>query len=485
MREDLQVMKFGGTSVGDAARIRAAAEIIAGAARRGGVVAVVSAMSGVTNRLVAAAHAAAGGDAGAGAELREALSAQHAAALTALISDEARRGELATEIERIIGEAAMLCQGTAMLRELMPRALDAISSVGERLSARLMAGVLCEMGVRSVPIEATELIVTDEEHGRAEPLMDETRERATTRLLPLLDEGLAPIVTGFIGATRRGVLTTLGRGGSDYSATILGAALDASEIVIWTDVDGVMTADPRLVEDARTIGEISYAEAAELAYFGAKVLHPKTLRPVAEAGVPVWIRNSFAPKKPGTKITPVGHPSRNGVRAITAIAGVSMITVGGRGIVDVLGIAARTFTAAATARANILMISQASSQNDICFIVNTDEAGRTVEALRRTFADDLAHHQVEHINVDAEIAVVAVVGENMRGTPGIAGRLFSALGRRGVNIIAIAQGSSEYNVSFVVEARAMRDAMAAVHHEFNLHQRESRFDEGTRELIGV
>lgn len=485
MNEHLQVMKFGGTSVGDAARIRAAAEIVARAASRGAVVAVVSAMSGVTNRLIAAAHASASGDLGACVELREALRAQHAAAIEALISDEPERAALMTETERIINDAATLCQGTAMLRELTPRALDAISSVGERLSARLMAGALREMGLRGVSIEATELIVTDEEHGRAEPLMDETRERATARLLPLLAEGAVPVVTGFIGATRAGTLTTLGRGGSDYSATILGAALNAAEIIIWTDVDGVLTADPRLVGDARTIGEISYAEAAELAYFGAKVLHPKTLRPVAEAAIPVWIRNSFAPEKPGTKITPVGRPSTNGVRAITAIAGVSLITVGGRGIVDVLGVAARTFTAAASAKANVLMISQASSQNDICFIVNSAEAGRTVEALRSAFASDLVHHQVEHITVDSDIAVVAVVGENMRGTPGIAGRLFSALGRRGVNIIAIAQGSSEYNVSFVVEAGAMRDAMTAAHQEFNLDRRESRFDAGARELIGA
>ncbi|HZB46905.1 MAG TPA: aspartate kinase [Pyrinomonadaceae bacterium] len=485
MNKNLQVMKFGGTSVGDAARIRGAAEIVAAAARRGAVVAVVSAMGGVTNALVGAARDAACGDAGAGKALREALHARHAEAVEALIPDGAARAALAADTERIIEEVATLCQATATLRELTPRALDAISSAGERLSARLMAGALVESGTASVALEATELIVTDDEHGRATPLMDETRGRANERLLPLLEGGTVPVVTGFIGATGAGVLTTLGRGGSDYSATIIGAALGAAEITIWTDVDGVMTADPRLVEDARTIGEISYAEAAELAYFGAKVLHPKTLRPVAEAGVPVWIRNSFAPEKSGTRITPAGRPSSSGVRAITAISNVSMITVGGGGIVDVLGIAARTFAAAASARANVLMISQASSQNDICFVVDTCDAGHTVEALRRTFAADLAHRQVDHINVDSEIAVVAVVGENMRGTTGIAGRLFSALGRRGVNIIAIAQGSSEYNVSFVVAASAMRDAMTAAHHEFNLHRRESRFDAGARELVGV
>ena len=232
MGGNLRVMKFGGTSVGDAARIRAAAEITASAAKRGGVLTVVSAMSGVTNRLVEAAQASAGGDSRAGQELREALRAQHAAAIEALISDGDERARLTEEAGRIIKDAATLCQGTAMLRELTPRALDAISSVGERLSARLMAGALKETGLRAEAVEATEVVVTDDEHGQAEPLMDETRARASERLLPLLAEGVVPVVTGFIGATRGGTLTTLGRGGSDYSATILGAALGASEIII-------------------------------------------------------------------------------------------------------------------------------------------------------------------------------------------------------------------------------------------------------------
>jgi aspartate kinase len=266
------------------------------------------------------------------------------------------------------------------------------------------------------------------------------------------------------------MLTTLGRGGSDYSATVLAAALEANEVIIWTDVDGVLTADPRLVPEARTLREISYNEAAELAYFGAKVLHPKTLRPVSEAGIPVWIRNSFAPELRGTKITANGHPTARGVKAITAISDVTLITVGGRGIVGLPGVAAKTFAAAATVQANILLISQSSSENDICFIVNSADAAVTVAKLREAFAFDLAHRQVEHITVDPEIAIVAVVGDKMRGMPGIAGRTFSALGRRGINIIAIAQGSSEFNVSFVVESGMMRDAVQALHNEFELGQ---------------
>lgn len=476
MRENLRVMKFGGTSVADADRIRGAAEIVAAASAEGAVVAVVSALGGVTNRLIDAARASELGDAKAAVELGQALREQHRTAIDSLVSDAETRAALLAEAERILEEATSLCRGTALLRELTARALDAISSVGERLSARLLASALSELGLKSVAVDATELIVTDGEHGRAEPLITETRERACAHLLPLIHEGVIPVVTGFIGATVEGTLTTLGRGGSDYSATILGAALSASEVVIWTDVDGVLTADPRLVTEARTLREISYNEAAELAYFGAKVLHPKTLRPVAEASIPVWIRNSFAPERRGTKITALGHPTARGVKAITAITDVSLITVGGRAIVGVPGIAAKTFAAAASARANILLISQSSSENDICFIINSADVACTVESLRKTFAFDLAHRQVEHIAVIPEIAIVAVVGDKMRGTPGIAGRTFSALGRKGINIIAIAQGSSEYNVSFVVEAAAMRDAVVAVHSEFGLQRRASRFE---------
>ncbi len=476
MTPKLQVMKFGGTSVGNGECIARAAEIIAVAAREGSVVAVVSAMSGVTNRLIEAAQKSEQGDANAGNELAGVLREQHLQAIETLVRRADSREHLAKQAEKIIDEVRGLCRGTSLLRELTPRTLDAISSVGERLSARLLAGALSELGLQAVAVEATEVIVTDRAHGQAEPLMTGTRERASARLRPLLNEGTIPVVTGFIGATATGTLTTLGRGGSDYSATILGAALDATEVIIWTDVDGVLTADPRLVPEARTLGEISYNEAAELAYFGAKVLHPKTLRPVAEAGIPVWIRNSFAPERGGTKITATGHPTARGVKAITAINDVTLITVGGRGIVGLPGVAAKTFTAAADANANVLLISQSSSGNDICFIINSTDAAETVEKLRQAFAHDLAHQQVEHITVNPDIAIVAVVGDRMRGMPGIAGRTFSALGRRNINIIAIAQGSSEYNVSLVVEAGVMGEAVQWMHREFGLEQRASRFE---------
>lgn len=468
MKKSLRVMKFGGTSVGDAACIARVARIVAEVARECSVVVVVSAMSGVTNRLIEAASHAEEGDADKVNALTGVLREQHRAALGALIRGEAERKRIAGAMDEIFSEGERLCRGTVLLRELTPRTLDCVSSLGERLSAPMVAGALGELGVRSEAVSATELIATDCYHGGAEPLMDETRKRCAARLRPLLDRGAVPVVTGFIGATLEGVLTTLGRGGSDYSATILGGALDADEVIIWTDVDGVLTADPRLVPEARTIPEISYREAAELAYFGAKVLHPKTLRAVAQAGIPVWIRNSFAPERPGTKITPQGRSNGGGVKALTAIRDVALISVGGPGIVGLTDVVARTFSTTAEVRANVFLISQSSSQNDICFIVASADAKRTVDALRTEFAQDVAHEKVEHITLDPNIAIVAVVGENMRGTPGVAGRTFMALGRENVNIIAIAQGSSEANISFVVAEKDVKTALLATHREFHL-----------------
>ena len=468
MTKNLQVMKFGGTSVGDAACIRRSAQIVANAAELHPVVAVVSAMSGVTNRLIDAAYQAKRGDREAGQVLTDSLRGQHFEALDALVKSSQAKDPVHARLEDVLAEGSRLYEGTALLRELTPRTLDAISSLGERLCAPIFAATLLELGASGTAIEATELIMTDSFHGGAEPQTDATREKSQKRIAPLLRDGIVPVVTGFIGATADGALTTLGRGGSDYSATILGAALESEEIIIWTDVEGVLTADPRLVSDARTIPEISYREAAELAYFGARVLHPKTLRPVLPAGIPVWIRNSFAPEKAGTKITAKGRSIGGGVKALTAIRDVALISVGGPGIVGVTDVVGRTFSTTAELRAEVLLISQSSSQNDICFIVAKAHAQSTLEALRKEFAQDLAHDVVDHITMDSEIAIVAVVGENMRGTPGVAGRTFYCLGQEGVNIIAIAQGSSETNISFVVSDRAVKQALLAAHREFGL-----------------
>ncbi|HXY06702.1 MAG TPA: aspartate kinase [Terriglobales bacterium] len=466
-KKPLRIMKFGGTSVGRASAIQKVVGIIRGASRDGDLVVVVSAMSEVTNQLIEAATQAQAGNRESVEMIFERLRGRHYAVVSALIHSVPVRSRINSEMERVFREGERLCQGTALLRELTLRARDSISSLGERLAAPLVAAALTECGVASEAIESTELIQTDSCHGCADPRMDVTGERCQARLRPLLQKGVVPVVTGFIGANAEGVLTTLGRGGSDYSATILGAALGADEVTIWTDVDGLMTADPRLVPVASTIPEISYREAAELAHFGAKVLHPKTLSAVTQCGIPLWIRNTFAPERPGTRITPTGPLTDGGVKGLTAISDVALISVSGPGIVGMPDVLGRTFATTAAVRANVLLISQSSSQNDICLVVSSAVAERTLEALRREFAQDLAHEKVEHITLDPTVAILTVVGKNMRGSATV-GRTFTALGREKLNILAIAQGSSECNISVVVSKDDVRTALDTTHREFRL-----------------
>ena len=464
----LQVIKFGGTSVGDASCIERVTEIIRATARECSVVVVVSAMSGVTNKLIEAATQAEAGNSDRVKGILRGLREQHHAVIDALIDSAVKRERIGAKMEELFEEAERWCESTILLHELAPRTMDSISSLGERLSAPLVAAALAECGVESEAIDASELVVTDANHGAASPQMDPTRQRCEARLRPLLWQGIVPVVTGFIGATTDGVLTTLGRGGSDYSAAILGAALNADEVVIWTDVDGMLTADPRLVPGACTIPAISYHEAAELAHFGAKVLHPKTLSPIVERGIPVWIRNTFAPERPGTKITPDGPSCIKEVRALTSLSDVAMITVGGPGVVGVSDALARALRTTATVRADLMLTSQSSSPNDICLVVSSALAKPMVDALRLEFAQDLAHEKVRHITLDPTVAIVTVVGQNMRDRSGIAGRACRALGRESVNIIAVAEKTSESNISFIVARKDMKAALITAHGEFQL-----------------
>jgi len=429
-------------------------------------------MSGVTNRLIEAANQSRDGNAAALAEIFAQLEHQHDQVVTALIHSVAERQCLQSKLHELIAEGKRLCHGIILLRELTPRTLDAISGLGERLCAPLVAAALSEIGVASVPLDATELIVTDSYYGGAEPLDDPTRARCQARVIPLLHEGIVPVVTGFIGATEEGILTTLGRGGSDYSATILGAALDADEVVIWSDVSGLLTADPRLVPQASTIAEISYREAAEMAYFGAKVLHSKTLRPVTARGIPIWIRNTFAPDEPGTKITPSGPLKLAGVRALTAISDAALITVTGSGTQGLPDVLARIVATASAIRADVLMISQSSSHNDICLVVPSPLAERTVEALRHEFSQDGMHEGMEDTVFEATVSVITLVGQNMRMASRTVARALAALGQENMNIIATVVGSSDCSMSFVVPQQNMKVVLASIHRELELGSRD-------------
>jgi bifunctional aspartokinase / homoserine dehydrogenase 1 len=468
LRRQLRIMKFGGTSVGDASCIKKVVEIIRVASDDSDLVVVVSAMAGVTNKLLEAAAQAEAGNSPRFATILNELRAQHETAVDALLSSPDDRSRIRAHMQQFFEEGSRLCQGTLLLRELTPRVRDSISSLGERLCAPLIAAAMQQVGLCSKAIDATEVVVTDSCHGAADPWMDLTRERCEERLGPLLQQGIIPVVTGFIGATPEGVLTTLGRGGSDYSATIVGAALEADEVIIWSDVDGLMTADPRLVPDACTIAEISYREAAELAYFGAKVLHPKTLRAVMHCGIPLRIRNTFTPERKGTKITRGGPLNEEGVTALTAMCDVALIKVGGPGAAGIPDVVGRTFAITTAMHADVLFISHASSQSEVCLVVSAPASKRTVEALRHEFAHDLAHQQVEHITVDSNVAIVTLVGQNIRRASRIIARTFVALSRENVDIVAIAQGSSECNISFVVAQEDVKAAVISTHREFDL-----------------
>ena len=298
-----------------------------------------------------------------------------------------------------------------------------------------------------------------------------TEERCRARLLPLLEQGIVPVVTGFVGSTVSGVPSTLGRGGSDYSAAIVGAVLDADEIQIWTDVNGVLTADPRIVANARSLNELSYEEVAELAYYGAKVLHPKTVTPAIEKQIPLRVLNTFAPEHPGTRIVARTDVAGGGtVKAITAIRNMHLVTVAGRGMMGVPGIAARTFGSVARVGANVLMISQSSSEQSICFVVPQSSADDVISALREEFERELDRHYIDEISGHANVVIVAVVGSGMRGTPGLAAGIFNAVGAHKINVIAIAQGSSEANVSLVIDDADTAKAVQSIHDTFELYK---------------
>ncbi len=457
------MFKFGGTSVGSPSAIQAVAKIVG--AETGERLVIVSATAGTTDALVKAAQQAASGDAMAAQAAIERLSEQHRNLIADLlgVNGAVPLSEVVDLTERTIA----LLRSVALLRECSPRSLDAILSYGERLSAPIVAAVLTAQGVAAEALSAEGLLITDDSFGSANPIAELTRERASEQLLPRIRYGTVPVVTGFVGSTADGVTTTLGRGGSDYSAAILAAAVDARECRIFTDVSGVYSADPRIVPDAKPLPAISYAEAAELSYFGAKVIHPRTVLPAIEAGIPVRILNTFAPDDPGTTITAKTPKDDTVVKATTSLGNLGMVTVQGAGMSGVPGFAARVFDTTAAEKVSVLMISQASSENSICLVVPNESVTHLEASLRKMFSRELARHDVEKVAVEAPVAIVSAVGEGMRGTPGVAARLFGAIARAKVNVLAIAQGSSELNISLVVHERDRDTAVKAIHREFH------------------
>jgi aspartokinase/homoserine dehydrogenase 1 len=465
MNQDRLVMKFGGTSVGSVEAIDQVASIVEGYSQSWkNVLVVVSAISGVTDLLLKTANSAMAGDEGNIQSAATRLGEIHTCIVEGLIASIESRSMIEAEISQLIDYFVNLNKAIIVLGEATPRAMDAVAGIGERMCARIVAAVLNNRGVLSDFVEASNLIVTDDYFQSAHPDMDLTRIKTRQVIEPLFECGVVPVVTGFIAATKDGITTTLGRGGSDYTASIMGAVLDADDVWIWTDVDGVMSADPRLVEDARTIPELSFREIAELAYYGAKVVHPKTMRPVIDAEIGIRVCNTFNPEHLGTRLTSGPEGNNIGkIKAVTAIRRQSLITIEGRGMLGVPGVAARAFGSVAATGTSVPLITQASSEQSICFAVPIGSRENVLKSLEQAFSRELDRRDIDRIWATDEVVIITLVGSGMRNTPGVAGLIFGKLGEQQVNVLAIAQGSSEVSISLVVDQADAENAVCALH----------------------
>ncbi|MCL7398570.1 MAG: aspartate kinase [Thaumarchaeota archaeon] len=460
------VMKFGGTSLGDGKRIRHVASLIKRYSEENELVVVASAMSNVTDELIRLTSIAESGREDEVDEILDRLSSQHEDAIGDAIKDEKISAEVWRYVQRDLDGLRKAVKGVCYIMEATPRTRDLILSFGERLSTRILWGAMLDFDLPAVYLTGKDAgIVTDSNFGEAMPLIETTYLNLSSRLGSLISEGKIPTVTGFIAADTYGVITTLGRGGSDYTATLIGSAINADEIWLWSDVDGLMTANPKIVPNARVLPEISYAEAIEMAMFGAKGLHPRAFEPTIEKGIPVRIRNTFNPDEPGTLITKSKIVADNIVKAVLLVENVGMLSIRGTSIVGRPGTAAKILDAIARRSINIMMISQSVSESSISLIIKRDLLEKAIAAIETSL---LSSGIAKDIEVDEDVAVVAVIGEGMKGTPGIAARVFKAVASKGINVKMISQGASELNISFVVKGTEAVDAVRAVHDEFNL-----------------
>ncbi|MDR0494463.1 MAG: bifunctional aspartate kinase/homoserine dehydrogenase I [Treponema sp.] len=462
----MNVLKFGGTSVGSHAAVSRILDILKSGEFGGKTQAVVvSAFSGVTDALIEMARKSASGDASYKGLYEEILT-RHAAAASHFLKGAEKKGAI-TEINGLLNELGRILEGISLLRELSARTLDLVMSFGERLSAGLLARIFTANGIESAFLDARTLIKANGSFGNAQYMASPTFDNIRSFFAALPKNG-APlqVVTGFIASTVDGQTVTLGRGGSDLTAAILGAALKAEEVEIWTDVDGIHTADPRMVKNAFRIDEILYAEAMEISHFGAKVLFPPTVKPALEAGVPISIRNTFNPSCAGTRIVSNAAEGTYPVRGISSINSIALVRVQGPGMVGVAGFSARVFGALARRGISVILITQSSSEYSICFAVLPAEARHAEIAIEEEFAQEIRGGGIDKPSTRTNLSVIAVVGSKMKSHSGIAGKFFHALGRNGVNVAAIAQGSSELNISAVISEQDQAKALNAVHEAF-------------------
>ena len=461
----MKVLKFGGSSLATPDRIRDVGRIVLEAARTEPIIVVVSAFQGITNHLLECARLAERGDAGAERAL-QGIATRHRQASKTLLG--ARRGARMVEhVDAQLAELRDAVHGIRLLRHCPARALDVIASFGERLSALIFAAYLDRVRPARF-VDAREFVVTDDQFTEANVIFSKTNRAARRTFAALARAGgrrVIPVVTGFIGATPDGRTTTIGRNGSDYTAAIIGAAMGASVIEIWTDVNGVLSADPRAVPSAFVLPQITYEEAMELSYFGAKVLHSAAIAPAVAKSIPLRIKNTFEPTAAGTLISRKRGADDHPAKGITSIGDLRLITLRGLNMVGVPGVAERLFRALAARRVNVILISQASSEHTICFAVSRADADAALDAVRQEFRFELQHH-LTALDERADQAIIAVVGDGMKGRPGVSGKVFGALGRHNINISAIAQGASERNISCVVDSAQQTRALNVIHQAF-------------------
>jgi len=462
------VMKFGGTSVATGENIRRVASTVADSIKKDyRVVVVVSALSGVTNQLVEEAEQAKKKDEKQIQKFTKKLVDKHMAVVAKAIEDTRIRKEVVQVIEKTVDELEKVLTGICYVGELTPQSKDYVLSFGERLSAPIVWGALRDLKLQTGCFTGKEAgIVTDSNFGEARPLMNVTTHQVKMRLEPLIEKKVTPVVTGYIAATQDGIVTTLGRGGSDYTATILSVALAADEVWIWTDVDGIMTADPKFVPSAKMLPELSYGEAAEMAIFGAKAMHPSALEPVIEARIPVRIRNVFNPENLGTLIAD-GQETKSTevVKAVALIKDVAMINIKGAAMVGAPGSYSKVFDVLGRSNINVMMVSTAVSEANISLVIRRNLLGRALSTLEIAL---LGRGLVSEITSEDDVCVIAAMGANMKGTLGVASRIFTVIAQKRINIRMIAQGSSELNISFVVKEKDGEAAVRAIHKEFKL-----------------
>jgi len=466
----LKVLKFGGTSVGKPENLKTIFKVIQGNTQKGiEIIAVFSALSGVTDQLIEISQLAAKKNSDY-LNLIEKLRNRHHQYITALFSPD-QQTEIAKRIDELLAELSEIVHGVLLLKELSARSLDLIMSFGERMATEIIATYGKILGLPIHYVDTRQVIVTDDNFGAAhiQTAISETRIRQFFQNNPGIK-----IVTGFIAATEESITTTLGRGGSDYTASFIGAALGADEIQIWTDVNGVLSADPQRVKDAFSLPELSYQEAMELSHFGAKVIHPPTIQPALDRGLPIRIMNTFNPDFPGTLICKKTTKSTGIVKGITSISNISLLTIQGSGMVGVTGTSSRFFGALAHANVNVILISQASSEHSICIAIIPSDVKKAKNAIAKEFTLEIKAHLIDPIIVEEERSIIAVVGEGMRKTTGLAGRLFNSLGEKAINVDAIAQGSSELNISIVIDKKDEVGALNAIHEAF--FSRKSRIN---------